>query len=163
MVSLKQASMSPLRPTLKLVLNASASSSEVPPPPSGANLREWFAGLALANPTLMLNVPEAARVSYAVSIADELVNALRTPSIPTRESMRPPTVMELNVWETSIVKQEEKKRVQKKETQPQGLKFRQSPPTFNAIPPPPMKNAAQPKVLPENTRYSDVDGMKSDS
>jgi hypothetical protein len=62
-----------------------------PPPPAGASVREWFAGLALMNPTLMEGLSPCERAVEAVRLADELVRALVVPRTPSQESMAVPT------------------------------------------------------------------------
>lgn len=39
-------------------------------------MREWFAGMALANPEIMKDVPEQDRIDVAIAHADRLVAAL---------------------------------------------------------------------------------------
>jgi hypothetical protein len=73
-----------------------------PPPPAGLTMRQWFAGLALANAELMKDVPDNDRMTEAVRLADELVAALDPPRAPTLKSMRPPSKKELRVWEAKV-------------------------------------------------------------
>lgn len=74
----------------------------VPPPPAGATLREWFAGLALSNPALMNGIDQDARATEAVRIADELVKALAFQRAPSQESMAAPTEEALAAWSEQI-------------------------------------------------------------
>ncbi len=61
-----------------------------PPPPTGATVREWFAGLALMNPVLMHGLTAQERVQEAVRLADELITALAAPRTPSQESLTVP-------------------------------------------------------------------------
>lgn len=75
---------------------------ESPPPATGISMRQWFAGLAIANPVLMKDIPESQRITEAVRLADELILALVPARVPTRNSMRAPTRRELRAWEKKI-------------------------------------------------------------
>ena len=138
-----------------------------PPPPSGATVREWFAGLALANPELMRNIPPERRAAEAVRLADELIGAMSVQRTPSLESMSAPSEEELAAWEKSIADKKEAAARQSKATCPEGLKAVKGPaskkPTiqFGAILPPPSFIPSPPKSpvirrdgLPEDTRYS---------
>ena len=92
---------------------------EQAPPPAGAGLREWFAGLALANVEMMKDVPHTERPVEAVRLADELISALAKPRIPTLESMKAPTTEELVAWENSNREKEEKKARMSRATMPE--------------------------------------------
>lgn len=70
-------------------------SRETPPPPSGAGLREWFAGIALSNSELMKDIAPEARAEAAAKIADDLIRALSAP--------RPPSNTEIKLTERSTV------------------------------------------------------------
>jgi len=61
-----------------------------PLPPSDVTMREWFAGLALMNPILMNAVEPDARAQEAVRLADELMQALKSPRVPHEDLMRDP-------------------------------------------------------------------------
>ena len=73
-----------------------------PPPPNGTTVREWFAGLALASPELMKDVPMHERAAEAVRLADDLVKALAAPRMPSKESMAPPTEEAMALWDKKI-------------------------------------------------------------
>jgi hypothetical protein len=73
-----------------------------PPPPTGANMREWFAGLALSNAELMRDVSPAARAAEAVRLADELMAALAMPRVPAADSFNEPGEQEMANWEQKI-------------------------------------------------------------
>lgn len=73
-----------------------------PPPPSGASMRDWFAGLALGNPELMKNVSPAMRIKEAIRLADEMTAALRVQRTPTIVSMAPPSPAEMTAWEETL-------------------------------------------------------------
>ena len=57
-----------------------------PPAPSGASIREWFAGLALSNPELMRDIAPEDRVAEAVRLADELIGGLASPKVPNLDA-----------------------------------------------------------------------------
>lgn len=90
----------------------------LPPVPTTASLREWFAGLALANPVLMKDVPVNDRVKEAVRIADELSLALVAPKAFDVDSCSPPTLIELATWERKIAIDNEKFVRQSLDTMP---------------------------------------------
>lgn len=85
--------------------------SPLPPPPSGASLREWFAGLAINNPVLMTGIEPDSRVSEAVRIADELMKALATTPLPARESMTGLSDEVMTQWANDISEKERRTRV----------------------------------------------------
>jgi hypothetical protein len=87
-----------------------------PPPPAGASVREWFAGLALMNSELMKDLPSAARAVEAVRLADELILALAAPRVPSQESMAAPTEAKLLEWSGKIADKREAKVRQGRET-----------------------------------------------
>lgn len=93
-----------------------------PPPPAGATVREWFAGLALMNPELMKGLSPTERVAEAARIADELARALLTPKVPSLESMASPTEAEMEKWDTAVAEKREAEERQGRATAPQGLK-----------------------------------------
>ena len=74
-----------------------------PPPPSGASIRDWFAGLALANPELMKDIPTDERAAEAVRLADELSRALAAPKVPSQESLAAPSEADMAAWDDEIV------------------------------------------------------------
>jgi len=99
--------MKPLHKTCNIQLGiVKEGLIESPPPaPSSATLREWFAGLALANPVLMNHVPSEKRASEAVRFADELLHALAAPrAIDTNSCLAPPA-SEMEVWEKLVANQ----------------------------------------------------------
>lgn len=71
-----------------------------PPPPSGTSVREWFAGLALSNPSLMKDVEPTERAAEAVRLADELLRALLQPRVP--QGIDGPTEDDLRRWEKRL-------------------------------------------------------------
>lgn len=73
-----------------------------PPPPPGTTMREWFTGLAIANPELMKDVPPGERVAEAMRLADELIVALSAPRVPQLDTMRPPSRKEMKEWEKTL-------------------------------------------------------------
>lgn len=79
----------------------SLANRDYPPPPAGASLREWFAGLVLGNPDLMRDVSPTNRASEAVRLADELIQALSAPRSPSRESMQPPSPAQMETWDAA--------------------------------------------------------------
>lgn len=122
--------------------------SSPPPPPSNANIRDWFAGLALANPELMKDVPTELKAKEAVRLADEMMLALASPRVPTVESMRAPTPKEMHDWEAHVSSQRD---LRTKDTCPRGLRH----PT---LPPPPLNISVRRSPPPINTRYSSIKG-----
>jgi hypothetical protein len=78
--------------TMSTELRAIANGfNEAPPPaPPTASIREWFAGLALMNPTLMQDFAPGDRAKEAVRLADELMFALQSPRVPHEDLMRDP-------------------------------------------------------------------------
>jgi len=90
------------RGTLEMRFDRGNTHESPPPPTAGMTIREWFAGLALANPELMKDVPESERAVEAVRLADELAAALAAPLVPTMKSMRPPSKKEMRAWEKKI-------------------------------------------------------------
>lgn len=144
---------------------------ESPPPPStGMTMRQWFAGLALANPELMKDVSENERVSEAVRLADELIRALEPPRAPALDSMRSPTCSEMHAWEEKIKIDNAKKVIHsesatepavpiaKNKPSPEAAyASRSSLPPLPPLPPPsklPMCRLSYVEKLPANTRYS---------
>ena len=87
-----------------------------PPAPAGSTIREWFAGLALGNPTLMQGLSADQWVAEALRLADELVSALAAPKVPTLQSMRAPTEKELLEWDAHHSESNLKKEHMAKET-----------------------------------------------
>lgn len=90
------------RGTLEIKILRDPTLESPPPAPTGTTLRQWFAGLALANPELMKDVPESERVAEAVRLADELVGALDVARMPTLDSMAAPSKAELRIWEKKV-------------------------------------------------------------
>lgn len=96
---------------------------ETPPPPAGASLREWFAGIALSNPELMKDVPPEQRTSVAVKVADEMMSALMAPRTPTGTKLNVPVAPP-----TPVINMENRERI----TVP-GIRAAKR----NSMPPPP--------------------------
>lgn len=94
--------MSKRRKTLEIDIVRAKMLESPPPPLSGMTMRQWFAGLAIANSELMKDIPESNRALEAVRLADELIIALESPRLPTKSSMRHPTKKELKDWEDAI-------------------------------------------------------------
>jgi hypothetical protein len=86
-------------------------SVDIPPPPSGATLREWFTGLVITNDTLMRDIDPKHRVVEAVRIAGELVSALNVQRMPSRESMAPVSEKEMQAWDEKLARENNQKRV----------------------------------------------------
>lgn len=127
------------------------SAREILPPPGDCTLREWFAGLALMNATLMAGVPASKRVGIAMRCADELVKALKSSTVPSPESVRPPTHVELAKWDKTIKSVAEKNARRRADTIPQ------VPRAINvghSMLPPPHKNSIVSRSALEDTRYS---------
>lgn len=134
-----------------------------PPPPAGTSVREWFAGLALLNPTLMEGIPPELRPAEAVRLSDQMVKALATPRAPNLDSMKAPSDEELQMWEQKLVDQKE--RIERRERETVMDKYPRMPskkPTlrFNgALPspafmPPAPKDAMSQRARPmTDTRY----------
>lgn len=144
------------------------SMDECPPPaPAGTSLREWFAGLALANPELMKDLAPAARAREAVRLADDLALALATSKVPSQESLAAPSEEAMVAWDAVIENQ-------RKDTVPPGRlmasKARREtkafgtgilPPTLPALPAPVAPvviSAKKPssRPLPAPTTYSSL-------
>src|SRR5579864_6062291 len=89
-----------------------------PPPPAGASVREWFAGLALMNPALMQDLSPVERAAEAVRLADELIKALACPRVPSQESMAAPSEAEMVEWDKKVADDNEAKARRGRETQP---------------------------------------------
>lgn len=89
-----------------------------PPPPAGATVREWFAGLALMNPALMEGLGPHARAVEAVRLADELIKALAAPRVPSQESMAAPTEVEMEQWDAHVASERETKERRERATNP---------------------------------------------
>jgi len=107
-----------------------------PPAPAATSLREWFAGLALANPVLMNKIPVAERVKEAVRLADELSLALAAPRVVNVDSLNFPTSIELASWERDIIVDNEKAIRQRLDTVPACPETNPSRQAFLAILPP---------------------------
>ncbi len=130
-----------------------------PPPPSGTSVREWFAGLALMNPTLMSGLSPCERAVEAVRLADELVRALVAPRTPSQESMSVPVEgVGLNQsWNdmahniTSANKKSKQVKAQNRETQPDLQRRQTSGYDSNilrsSIPPPPPPRQTEPTII----------------
>jgi len=73
-----------------------------PPPPSSISLREWFAGMALANPVLLEGVPPEHRIARALAAADAMVAALAAPRVPL--AIEPPTEGEMVSWDEHLAR-----------------------------------------------------------
>lgn len=121
-----------------------------PPAPSGSSVREWMAGLALANPVLMQGISVEHRAKEAVRLADELITALAAPKVPSLESMAPPSEAELSAWKGRIDKEKDRLTRQLRDTVP----------SLKCMHPPAIS-----RRLPEETRYSMIGGgdFKSDT
>lgn len=101
---------------LQAIRNASGDSP--PPAPAGTTVREWFAGLALSNQTLMDNVPPGERAVEAVRLADELIAALSAPRVPSQESLAAPSEEELSDWSATIAHEREISELRNRATTP---------------------------------------------
>ena len=115
-----------------------------PPPPTGATVREWFAGLALMNPTLMQDLSPTERAVEAARLADELVRALAVPRMPTQESLAAPSAEEMAAWDTQVAEARVTAERQSKATMPDirrrktaAYDFTRTPPSRPSLPPPP--------------------------
>jgi hypothetical protein len=109
-----------------------------PPPPTGASVREWFAGLALMNPELMKDLSPVERAVEAVRLADELIRALATPKLPSQESLAAPSAAEMTEWDKQVADNNEAKARQGRETVPDVKKVRCKTAAyeFGMLPPP---------------------------
>lgn len=114
----------------------------IPPAPAGSSLREWFAGLALSNPLLMRDIDIDCREIEAVRIADEMMRALRTPRVPSQESMRSPSESDLNAWSERLIPINEERERRVRATIPE-LPTRKTPSmyprTLTGLVPPPLQ------------------------
>lgn len=89
------------RPTIELSEVSVGRAVSPPAPPSGTNMRAWFAGLALGNPELMKNVSPEQRVQEALRLADELMVAL-SPKVPSESSLAAPSEADMQVWDKRV-------------------------------------------------------------
>lgn len=120
-----------------------------PPPPAGASVREWFAGLALMNPELMKDMNPVERAVEAVRLADELIRALAAPRMPSKESLAAPTEAEMAEWDKKVADDNEAKSRRSRATQPD-IKGRKKTAAyeFGMLPPP---NSTPPSEPPPAT------------
>lgn len=98
-----------------------------PPPPSGAGIREWFAGLALMNPELMKIVAPEARAVEAVRLADELISALAVAPMPSAASVANPSETELAAWSKALSDKKSVTEAQQAATVPPPKALKRSP------------------------------------
>src|SRR5579863_2075313 len=117
-----------------------------PPPPSGATVREWFAGLALMNPELMKGLTSTEQVAEAVRLADELIRALRPALPPSADALSVPQGEEelTRSWNdmATAMKAADKKEKQDRVTAPDRPAIRRETAAYDfrhaTIPPPPV-------------------------
>lgn len=109
------------RPTVELrsIIERERLFVSPPPAPPGTSLREWFAGLALGNPSLMDGIEPACRVAEALRIADELLGALSSPRVPSQESMAAPSAEEMQRWDDHVAQENELRERQGRATIPE--------------------------------------------
>ncbi len=142
-----------------------------PPAPHGTTVREWFAGLAMMNPTLMKDISPDRYADEAVRLADELIKALVAPRVPTLESMRAPSDEEMVVWEQKVdddkVKSERMSRVTtcpgiRRVTPPSSAKgkvpSRKPTMKFNGVLPPPLTVPPTPQQVISSRPKLGVEG-----
>jgi hypothetical protein len=147
-----------------------------PPPPPNATVREWFAGLALANPELMKGIPQSLRPMEALRLADELILAMQAPKVPSLESMAAPSEEEMVAWDKQVASENQVKDMRSRPTNPEGLRIatKKSPITirsktiaFGAVLPSPATHAPPSPIirhegLPAPTRYSSLQQAKNE-
>jgi hypothetical protein len=99
------------RPTveLKAMIRRENTFASPPPPPANITLREWFAGLAISNSKLMDEIEPSCRAAEAIRIADELIGALATAKLPSKESMAPPSTSDMISWDDHVKNETSKK------------------------------------------------------
>jgi len=121
-----------------------------PPPPAGMSVCEWFAGLALSNPTLMSDLSPTERAVEAVCLADELLKALRPGRPPSADALSVPQGEEelTQSWNNmaTAMKVADKKEKQDRVTAPDRPAVRRETAQYDfrhgTIPPPPVTEAA---------------------
>ena len=132
-----------------------------PPAPAGTSIREWFAGLVMASPELMKDVPLNERAKVAVQLADELTLALQAPRCPTQESMRAPSDKEMSAWEQSVGRADRQSRATvpelKKARPMSSLNFGEVMPPLSVSHPSMFPSARQALPAPTGYRFSDGD------
>ncbi len=107
-----------------------------PPAPAGTSLREWFAGLAIANVELMKDIDRDRYGEEALRIADQLIFALATPRQPSVASMAALSEEQMKEWDIALANKKEDERTaearQAKATVPNMPRVRTVPSTKRA-------------------------------
>ncbi len=106
-------------PKQKRRLSSKSGIVRPPTPVNGLDLRTWLAGCALSNPNVVTsNVgPEDAMVQ-AISFADKMISAMKTPPRPQSGSMKAPSPAVMERWENNIKNEATRDKLQKKPTVP---------------------------------------------